>query len=76
MLKTSLKSIILAFSMAAPVVSTAENRIDVQRPDAPELAAYGKFEIGVRQLEIDNSGQIDILKIDPKKPKTCRVAAL
>ena len=69
MLKTNLKSIIFALSMAAPVVSTAENRIDVQRPDAPELAAYGKFEIGVRQLEIVNSGQIDILKIDPKKPK-------
>ena len=69
MLKTNLKSIILAFSMAAPAVAIAENRIDVQRPDAPELAAYGKFEIGVRQLEIVNSGQIDILKIDPKKPK-------
>ena len=69
MLKTNLKSIIFALSMAAPVASTAENRIDVQRPDAPELAAYGKFEIGVRQLEIVNSGQIDILKIDPKKPK-------
>lgn len=47
----------------------AENRIDGQRPDAPELAAYGKFPVGVRSLEIVNKNQIDILKIDPKAAK-------
>jgi len=47
----------------------AQNRIDIQRPDAPELAAYGKFETGVRQVEIVNKDQIDIVRIDPKKPK-------
>ncbi|MEM8750422.1 MAG: dienelactone hydrolase [Pseudomonadota bacterium] len=47
----------------------AENRIDTQRPDAPELAAYGASAIGVRQLEVVNPNQVDILKIDPKQPK-------
>lgn len=47
----------------------AENRIDVQRPDAPELAAYGDNAVGVRTLEMVNPQQVDILKIDPKEPK-------
>ena len=64
MFRTYLKSFVFALTVAAPVGSTAENRIDVQRPDAPELAAYGKFEIGVRQVDIVNKGQIDILAPD------------
>jgi len=50
----------------------AENRIDGQRPDAPELAAYGPHAIGVRTLQMVNRDQVDILKIDPKaaKPET------
>ncbi|MEM7299894.1 MAG: dienelactone hydrolase [Pseudomonadota bacterium] len=53
----------------------AENRIDTQRPDAPELAAYGKHSVGVRTVEMVNPNQIDILKIDPKaaKPDTLPV---
>lgn len=47
----------------------AENRIDTQRPDAPELAAYGAHKVGVRTIEMTNPGQIDILKIDPAQPK-------
>lgn len=47
----------------------AENRIDRQRPDAPELAAYGDFAIGVRTLEVVIPDQIDILKIDPEAAK-------
>ena len=45
------------------------NRIDGQRPDAPELAAYGESKVGVRTLEFTNPGQIDILAIDPAQPK-------
>lgn len=44
----------------------AHNRIDTQRPDAPELAAYGQFEIGVRSIKIINPLQNDIVNIDPK----------
>lgn len=47
----------------------AENRIDTQRPDAPELAAYGELKVGVRTIEMTNPGQIDIVKIDPTQPK-------
>ncbi|MDR3437302.1 hypothetical protein [Telmatospirillum sp.] len=49
--------------------SRAENRIDVQRSDAPELSAYGRHAIGVRTLHFVNPGQIDILKIDPQSAK-------
>jgi predicted dienelactone hydrolase len=44
----------------------AQNRIDTQRPDAPELAAYGQYAIGVRRIKIVNPQQIDIINIDPK----------
>ena len=47
----------------------AENRIDTQRPDAPELAAYGEHNIGVRTLELVNPQQINILALDPTKPQ-------
>ena len=43
----------------------AENRIDTQLPNAPALAAYGALAVGVRQIELVNPGQIDILSIDP-----------
>jgi predicted dienelactone hydrolase len=47
----------------------AENRIDTQRHDAPELSAYGEYKVGVRTLEMVNSDQIDILAIDPAADK-------
>ncbi|MFZ4650976.1 MAG: alpha/beta hydrolase family protein [Rubrivivax sp.] len=45
-----------------------ENRIDAVRPDAPELAAYGKSPIGVRTLRLVNPGQMDILKAKAGEP--------
>lgn len=57
-----------AFLLASSAVY-AENRIDTQRPDAPELAAYGSNAVGVRTIELLNPDQIDIVKIDPKKPR-------
>jgi hypothetical protein len=47
----------------------AENRIDTQRPDAPVLAAYGSSAVGVRTIELLNLDQLDIVKIDPEKPR-------
>ena len=38
-----------------------ENRIDVIRPDAPELAAHGEFDIGVRTLELSNPDGFDVV---------------
>ena len=60
-----LKSVFMVLSLGFTAGIFAENRIDTQRPDAPELAAYGEHSIGVRQLEVVNADQIDMLKLDP-----------
>ena len=68
--KTTLRSVPLAMAsglLAATAV--AENRIDAQLPSAPELAAYGDLVVGVQTLEMVNSGQVDILAIDPQAAK-------
>ncbi len=59
-------SVILSLSGS---IALAENRIDTQRPDAPDLAAYGDHAVGVRTLDMVNPDQIDILKIDPAAAK-------
>lgn len=68
MLKKTLTSAPVALALAA-APAWAENRIDTQLPSAPELAAYGDLSVGVRQLEMVNPGQVDILSIDPAAPK-------
>ena len=58
----------LAAIFASPLA--AENRIDGQLPDAPELAAYGPFEVGVTTLDLLDEGRVDILALsnDEAKP--------
>jgi len=63
MRRIALKTALLAAAAATPLA--AENRIDGQSPDAPELSAYGALPVGVRQIELVNKGQIDIKAIDP-----------
>ncbi len=46
---------------ALPIAAAAENRIDRIRPDAPELATFGAYPIGVQTLQFTNPGQNDIL---------------
>ena len=41
--------------------SLAENRIDGVRPDAPELAPYGRFDVGVHTLELVHADQVDVV---------------
>ncbi|EAQ05195.1 hypothetical protein OB2597_07915 [Pseudooceanicola batsensis HTCC2597] len=50
----------------------AQNRIDGQRPYAPELSAYGDMAVGVRTLDLVNEDQLDVLGVDPgaDKPET------
>jgi predicted dienelactone hydrolase len=48
--------------------AAAENRIDRVRPDAPELAGYGSFAIGVRTLQFVNPGQLDIVRAKSGEP--------
>ncbi|MBI1171572.1 alpha/beta fold hydrolase [bacterium] len=37
------------------------NRIDLIRPDAPELARLGPHRVGVRTLDLVNPGQMDVM---------------
>jgi predicted dienelactone hydrolase len=55
---------ILLAALAACVsfgVYAQDNRIDVIRHDAPELAFFGEYDIGVRTLEFTDSNRPDIL---------------
>ncbi len=55
----------------------ADNRIDGMRPDAPELAAYGDYSVGVTTVDVTNADQIDILKVtDTEKPRADRTLTL
>lgn len=53
---------IFVFAMMLPM-STAANPIDRIRPDAPQLAEYGRFHVGVQTLETQHEDQIDILNV-------------
>ncbi|MFT6956025.1 MAG: putative dienelactone hydrolase [Halieaceae bacterium] len=48
-------------SLFCGLLSAQENRVDNIRPDAPELATYGQFSIGVRTIEVVDSARIDVL---------------
>ncbi|KZL06690.1 Alpha/beta hydrolase family protein [Pseudovibrio axinellae] len=68
---TSLQKVVCLTALigALPVGAVADNRIDGQRPDAPELAAYGEHTIGVRTLEFTHANQVEILALDPGATK-------
>ena len=66
------KMLVVAILGGFSMNGSAQNRIDTQRPDAPELAAYGKYAIGVKTLDVVNLQQIDIVKIDATKPKLAK----
>lgn len=44
------------------------NRIDITRPDAPELAAFGEHAIGVRTLTITDAYRPDVLNMRAGEP--------
>ena len=39
------------------------NRIDTIRPDAPELAKWGNYKIGVRTIHVIHKNQIDAVRV-------------
>ena len=53
--------------LASAVAAESTNRIDLIRPDAPELATPGDLPVGVRTLTVTNPNQIDILKVEEGK---------
>lgn len=57
-------------AMAQTAPDTRDNRIDLVRPDAPELAAHGPHPVGVRTLKVKNPGQIDILNVTAEAKPT------
>jgi predicted dienelactone hydrolase len=63
----ALTTAMIAATAATPLA--AQNRIDGQSPNAPALAAYGDLPVGVRQIEMVNKNQIDILAINPAGEK-------
>ena len=67
-MNTIVKMLVPAAVMAAAGGAVA-NPIDTQLPSAPALSAYGALPVGVRQLELVNPDQIDILAIDPAADK-------
>ena len=40
---------------------TQKNRIDVVGTNAPELAAFGEYQIGVRTVEVVTKNRINVL---------------
>ena len=55
---------VLLLLMLIPAAAHAENRIDVVRPDAPALAAYGTLPVGVRTMEFTNPGMVDVAAVE------------
>jgi len=58
------KTCVLLFLVMVTVMGgfAQDNHIDSIRPDAPDLAPYGKFAIGMKTLQLVNPGQLDIAK--------------
>lgn len=67
MLKFGLVGFMLLSCLAIDV-SAEDNHIDTIRPDAPELAHYGKFSIGVKTFNFTNPHQLDIVHAKPGLP--------
>ncbi|MEO0402997.1 MAG: alpha/beta fold hydrolase [Pseudomonadota bacterium] len=55
-----------AAALAVSGTTTLANPIDQVRPDAPALAAFGTFPIGVQTLQATIPDSIDVLNIDGK----------
>ncbi len=55
-------------ALALPAGVAAQNRIDVVTPLAPELAAYGAYDVGVRTLRMTDRNRPDVLGAAEGKP--------
>ncbi|MCV0397721.1 MAG: dienelactone hydrolase [Rhizobiaceae bacterium] len=53
--------------MSRDAAGSQHNRIDLIRPDAPELAPYGEHAIGVRTIDLLHRDQVDILNVEAGK---------
>ncbi|MFQ6550758.1 alpha/beta hydrolase family protein [Aestuariibius insulae] len=60
--------LIMLAALALATAADAQTRIDVQRPDAPEQAAYGSYAVGVRTLELTRPDLVDVTAIAADAP--------
>ena len=60
-LATKALTIVGALTMNFVASNAQVNRIDIIRPDAPSLAAYGDYDIGVRTIVVTDLGRVDVL---------------
>ncbi|MDR9392070.1 MAG: dienelactone hydrolase, partial [Trueperaceae bacterium] len=56
-------SLLVTLSLAASAAAQAVDRIDVVRPDAPELAPYGAHDVGVRTFQLVDEGRPDVVNV-------------
>ena len=57
-----------AWLLLAGPAAADDNRIDTIRPDAPALAKYGSFGVGVKTITVTNPKQPDIVKSKAGEP--------
>ena len=68
MLKKAIVTGLVALLGVVCAAMAQDNHIDTIRSDAPELAQYGKFGVGVKTLKFTNPKQLDILKAKAGEP--------
>lgn len=62
-----MKSLPLILIMTLSSFAAAQpNRIDIILPDAPELATFGEYAVGVQTLTVSEAGRLDILNAQPE----------
>jgi predicted dienelactone hydrolase len=54
-------AVVAALALLNPAARAQDNHIDTVRADAPALAPYGAFAIGVETLKLVHPGQLDIV---------------
>ncbi|MEO7156504.1 MAG: dienelactone hydrolase [Vicinamibacterales bacterium] len=59
---------VVILSLSSAAVLAQQNRIDIVSPTAPELAAYGANDIGVRTIQVTDKNRPDILNIKEAGP--------
>ena len=67
-MRKSLLLLAVCFGIQGHGAMAQDNRIDLVRPDAPQLAARGAFGIGVRTVDLVHPDQPDIVHIEAGKP--------
>ena len=59
---------VFILSLSSGVLLAQQNRIDTVSPTAPELAAFGTSDIGVRTIQVTDKNRPDILNIKEGGP--------